>query len=108
MISDVDYLVLLLMHKIHLASEHRIGNRIIEARIIRHECSVKFYHFVPANMQDIPFIALVSVGVHTHVPPPPVKMPPNIVAELQKILRNKDVINISTQKLLTSNVFVLL
>lgn len=96
------------MHKLHLASEHRIGNKIVEAKIIRHECHVKFYHFVPANMQDIPFMALVSVGVHTHVPPPPVKTPPNIVAELQKILRNEDVINISTQKLLTSNVFVLL
>jgi len=90
-----------------LASLHVGGESIINAPIIRKNCSVKFYSYVPTNLQDHPYIVIISKGVHSHPPPPPTKTPVDIVSELQKIINNENVIDLTMRRLLTGKFFIL-
>ncbi|PKY61711.1 hypothetical protein RhiirA4_432001, partial [Rhizophagus irregularis] len=54
---------------------HLIGNIVIESPIISQKCNVQFNSFVPEDLKCSPFIAIVSKGVHCHLPPPPVTTP---------------------------------
>ena len=48
---------------------------------------------------------IISEGIHTHPPPPPVKIPINLVEDLQSIINNEDLLNLTARRLLTSKFF---
>jgi hypothetical protein len=76
-------------------------NFVFDAHLIKKTCNVKYYHLVPLNLEDCPFIVIISKGIHEHPPPPPVKTPPNILMQLQNILNGDDILNLTARKLLT-------
>jgi hypothetical protein len=53
------------------------------------------------DLKKCPIIVIISKGVHEHPPPPPVKTPTNIVAQLQQILNGDDILDLTARKLLT-------
>ncbi|RIB03397.1 hypothetical protein C2G38_2225146 [Gigaspora rosea] len=69
---------------------HKTNTQIGKGKIInKGNCPVKFYHILPDNLTECPFIVMISTGVHNHPPPPPVKTPQNIMENLQKIVNNE-------------------
>jgi hypothetical protein len=82
-----------------------IGNIVIESPIISQKCNVQFNSFVPEDLKCSPFIAIVSKGVHCHLPPPPVTTPTNILEQLNEIIKHEDILNITARKLLTGKLY---
>lgn len=82
---------------------HRVENRIVKGVVSKKAsaCPVVFYHIIPENLKECPFIVTVSVGKHNHPPPPPRKTPYNIKNQLQKIINNEFILDLTTRKLLT-------
>jgi hypothetical protein len=64
-------------------------------------CPVIFYHIVPENLKECPFIVTISVGQHNHPPPPPRKTPYDIKNQLQKIIDNEYILDLTRRKFLT-------
>lgn len=58
-------------------------------------------------MSECPFIVTVSVGQHNHPPPPPHKTPYNIRNQLQKIIDNEHVLDLTKRKFLTGKLSVI-
>jgi hypothetical protein len=53
-------------------------------------------------LEKCPYIIIISKGIHTHPPPPPVKIPINLVEDLQSIINEEDVLNLTARRFLTS------
>ena len=87
-----------------LAFSHRCSdNKVIEGgSIIHKECQVKFYCITPVDLEKCPYIVIISKGIHTHPPPPPVKIPINLVEDLQSIIIGEDLLNLTARKFLIS------
>jgi len=49
--------------------------------------NVKLYRFIPNNLEECPFVALVCVGKHNHSPPPPERTPNGIKDNLQIMIK---------------------
>jgi len=82
---------------------HKTGNHIVKGIINKkaEPCPVKFYHIIPEDLKNCPFIVTISVGIHNHPPPPPRKTPYNIKNQLQKIIDNEYILDLTARKLLT-------
>ncbi|CAG8846871.1 640_t:CDS:2, partial [Racocetra persica] len=66
---------------------HRLSNGNIDrGDIIQKNCPVKFYKFIPRDLEACPFVAIVCVGTHNHPPPPPEKIPADIKLNLQTLI----------------------
>ncbi|KAI9102786.1 hypothetical protein DFS34DRAFT_409714 [Phlyctochytrium arcticum] len=66
---------------------HRLDNdEIMAAKVVRKEFLVTFTKITPLDQKAFPFVILLSHGVHTHPPPPPVKIPTDIRSQLQTFL----------------------
>ncbi|CAG8678962.1 9391_t:CDS:2, partial [Paraglomus brasilianum] len=52
-------------------------------------------------LKECPYIVIVSVGKHTHLPPPPSKPLITAVENLNKIMNNEDLLDLTARKLLT-------
>jgi hypothetical protein len=50
-------------------------------------CQVKFEIFKPLDQEAYPYLIWVSTGIHTHPPPPPIKIPIQYCTEIFSILR---------------------
>jgi hypothetical protein len=64
-------------------------------------CPVTFYHIIPENLKECLFIVTISVGQHNHPPPPPRKIPYNIKNQLQQIIDNENILDLTARKFLT-------
>ncbi|RGB38752.1 hypothetical protein C1646_755350 [Rhizophagus diaphanus] len=53
------------------------------------------------NIKECPFIVTVSMGIHNHPPPPSHKTPYNIRNQLQKIINNEHILDLTRRKFLT-------
>jgi len=53
-------------------------------------------------LEKCPYIIIISKGIHTHPPPPSVKIPINLVEDLQSIINEEDVLNLTARRFLTS------
>ncbi|RHZ64762.1 hypothetical protein Glove_320g89 [Diversispora epigaea] len=82
---------------------HKTGNHIVKGIINKkaEPCPVKFYHIIPEDLKNCPFIVTISVGIHNHPPPLPRKTPYNIKNQLQKIIDNEHILDLTARKLLT-------
>ncbi|CAG8646134.1 6308_t:CDS:2, partial [Cetraspora pellucida] len=86
----------------HCPFLHKTNNQIIKAKIInKGNCPVKFYHIIPNNLAECPFIVMISIGIHNHPPPPAIKTPRNIIENLQTIIYNEYDLDLTARKLLT-------
>ena len=56
-------------------------------------------------MEKCPYIIIIFKGIHTHSSPLPVKIPINLVEDLQSIINNEDVLNLTARRLLISKFF---
>jgi hypothetical protein len=65
---------------------HQDGN-VMCGVIVEKLCNVKFYRFIPHNLEDYPFVALVCVGIHNHPPPPPERTPNDVKDSLQTMIK---------------------
>lgn len=88
--------------KKYLGYPHVVDNIVFDAPIVKKECNVKFYHFVPLDLVKCPIIVTISKGVHVHPPPPPTKTPSTIVKQFQQILNTDDCLNLTARKLMSS------
>ncbi|RGB43240.1 hypothetical protein C1646_749981 [Rhizophagus diaphanus] len=64
----------------------------------------KYYTVLPYNSKTFPYRIsgdIVIDGIHMHPSPPPVKIPINLVEDLQSIMNNKDLLNLTARKFLT-------
>ena len=59
----------------------------IQGIIIKKTSDVKLHRFIPNNIKECPFVALVCVGKHNHPPPPPERAPDNIKDNLQAMIK---------------------
>ena len=82
---------------------HKCGNAIVKGVINKKStpCPVNFYHIIPVNLKECPFIVIVSVGQHNHPPPLPRKTPYNIKTQLQRIINNEYILDLTARKFLT-------
>jgi len=82
---------------------HKVRNRIVKGVINKksNPCPVKFYHIILEDLAECPFIITISVGVHNHPPPPPSKTPYDIKNQLQKVINNEHILDLTTRKFLT-------
>jgi len=87
---------------------HKVGNRIVKGFISKKAgiCPVTFYHIIPENIKECPFIVTVSVGEHNHPPPPPHKTPHNIRNQLQKIINSEHILDLTRRKFLTGKFYL--
>jgi hypothetical protein len=69
---------------------HHAGNIIKQDSIIQKKCGVKFSKIVPRNIEQCPYIILVSKGVYIHPPPPPNRVLITIRARLEELIRQAD------------------
>jgi hypothetical protein len=90
------------IYLIYSGSPHVVDNTVFDAPIIKKKCGVKFFHFVPLDLELCPVIITISKGVHQHPPPPPTKTPSNIVEHLNKILNSEDTLNLTSRGLVIS------
>jgi len=68
----------------------------MQGKIVDKSCNVKIYKFIPNDLQECPFVALICIGIHNHPPPPPERTPDNIKDNLQIMIKeaieNDDVV----------------
>jgi hypothetical protein len=85
---------------------HKIGDHIIKGVVNKSKtCPVTFYHLIPEDLKECPFIVTVSVGKHNHPPPPPYKTPHNIRNQLQEIINNESTLDLTRRKFLTGKLW---
>jgi len=65
---------------------HVDNGNVIRGEIIQKPCPVRFMKFIPDNIIDCPFVALVCVGVHNHPAPAPERTPTTIKSNLQSLI----------------------
>ncbi|CAB4480127.1 unnamed protein product [Rhizophagus irregularis] len=84
---------------------HRFSNNTVTdgSLIIHKPCQVRFYCITPVDLEKCPYIVIISKGVHAH-PPPPVKIPINLVKDSQSIMNDENLSNLTARKFLTSTV----
>jgi len=66
--------------------------------LTRQLCDVQFHILIPTDQESLPYIALRSIGVHKHPPPPPSKTPHHLVQDLYKLISRGDVLNMTRSK----------
>ena len=66
---------------------------IINSPLFQKECNVKFYHYIPVDLNERLYVVTISKGVPAHPHPLLVKTPQNSLSEIEKIIRNKNVID---------------
>ncbi|RGB32680.1 hypothetical protein C1646_669973 [Rhizophagus diaphanus] len=76
------------------------NNTIDECFIVRPN-NTRSDECFPVNLKECPFITIVSVGQHNHLSPSPYKMPYNIKTQLQKIIDNEYILDLTARKFLT-------
>ena len=84
---------------------HRHSDETIqEGNIIKHLCDVKYYKIVPYDIKKCPYVILISKGIHKHPPPPPNKVPVEIINKLKVIIKeaSEELIDITPRKLVSS------
>ncbi|GES85594.1 hypothetical protein GLOIN_2v1773466 [Rhizophagus clarus] len=64
---------------------HVDNGNVIRGEIIQKSCPVCFIKFIPDNIIDCPFVALVCVGVHNHPASAPERTPTTIKRDLSEI-----------------------
>lgn len=60
----------------------------MQGTIVNKPCTAKLIRFIPNNLEEYPFVALVCIGQHTHPPPPPERTPTGIKDNLQTMITN--------------------
>jgi len=65
---------------------------------LKSTCKVIWDLYIPFNMIRYPFYCLTSRGSHAHHPPYPNRMPAEIRAEFEEIIKNTDALNLTTCK----------
>src|ERR1044071_6403770 len=83
---------------------HRFSNNTVTdgSLIIHKPCQVRFYCITPVDLEKCPYIVIISKGVHAHPPPPPIKIPINLVEDLKSIMNDENLLNLTVRKFLTS------
>src|SRR5271170_1852150 len=74
-------------------------------QIIQLPCEVKFHIFTPVFNDGIPStrqMAIISYGTHTHPPPPPYRIPPQVKERLLKVVKEYGVGEATARKLIAS------
>ena len=69
--------------KLILGVEHPQG----KGRLITAACPVVFEIIIPKDLAITPYIALISTGSHSHIPPPPNVVSINDLSEIKQVLR---------------------
>jgi hypothetical protein len=59
-------------------------------------CKVSFDVLIPVDLQECPFILFLSRGTHTHPPPPPNKLPQEILGEILDMIKRRQSPDLST------------
>ncbi|CAG8760654.1 22687_t:CDS:2, partial [Gigaspora margarita] len=60
---------------------------ITRGNIIEKPCSVHFIKIIPLDISSCPYIALICIGTHEHLLPPPEKIPANLKISLQNLIK---------------------
>lgn len=71
-------------------------------------CSVKFHIYKPTlqlntNEPSAPFMAIISVGLHNHPPPPPSKLPMQVRNTLLNAIKSYGVSTATATRIMASN-----
>ncbi|CAG8612356.1 24201_t:CDS:10 [Racocetra persica] len=77
----------------------------VEANLIHLSCDITFYRLTPVNLIKYSYVALVSVGEHTHPPPPPSHISEAIKNHINKMINNASeyLDHITPRKIISSN-----
>ncbi|CAG8740913.1 3395_t:CDS:10, partial [Gigaspora margarita] len=62
---------------------------------------VKFWHYVPEDLENCLYIVIMSRNIYNHPPPPPSKIPMAIQNDLRDIIAEEDILDITARKLIT-------
>jgi hypothetical protein len=86
---------------------HMDNGKVTRGEIIQKSCPVRFIKFVPDNIIDCPFVALVCIEIHKHPAPVPERTPTTNKSNLQSLIEqaiHEDSI-ITSRSLLSGNNF---
>lgn len=64
-------------------------------------CPVKFWHYVPKNLEECPYIIIMSRYTHNHPPPPSSKIPTAIQNNLKNIIAKENILDLTARRLIT-------
>jgi hypothetical protein len=67
-----------------------------QGRVEHLDCNVKFIHLLPDDLERNPFCIWISIGEHSHLPPPPTKTPQIILDEISDIIKRINDPNLTT------------
>ncbi|KAM0793811.1 hypothetical protein BDR22DRAFT_827483, partial [Usnea florida] len=70
--------------------------------IIDRPCTVKFYTYIPNDLDQTPWMILSSHGTHLHPPPPPSKTSHQIIQDLTAVVQRHETINLTAASFLRS------
>jgi hypothetical protein len=74
-------------------------------RIAQHDCNVRFHYLVPRFLNgkaSIDKMVLICVGEHPHAPPPPRKIPPNVIKVYLEICRQYGLAGATARRIIAS------
>ncbi|CAG8636640.1 5985_t:CDS:2 [Gigaspora margarita] len=69
---------------VHITENNQVAQGLIEKK---QGCPVRFWHYVPENLEECPYIIIMSRYTHNYPPPPPSKIPVAIQNDLKKYNR---------------------
>ena len=78
------------------AHPHRSGNTIIQGKLIKKSCGIRFSKLISVDIKSCPYVILISKGIHTHPPPPPNQVPVAIRTRLQELIHQANNDNTDT------------
>jgi hypothetical protein len=85
---------------------HKDQGQLVYGRIKRYECQVKFRIYRPVFGEDgkasVPYMAIISIGMHDHPPPPASKVPPHVKELLLELARLHGLETATARRLLSS------
>ncbi|OJD22190.1 hypothetical protein ACJ73_06466 [Blastomyces percursus] len=55
-------------------------------KLVHQKCNVIFDILIPIDLENSPYIALRSHGLHSHPPPPPSRIPVNITRDIAQVI----------------------
>ncbi|CAG8607802.1 10078_t:CDS:2, partial [Racocetra persica] len=87
---------------VHVTENNEIAQGLIQKQL---GYPVKFWHYIPENLEECLYIIIMSRYTHNHLPPPPSKIPVAIQNNLKSIISEENILDLTVKKLITHMYF---
>ncbi|RIB00811.1 hypothetical protein C2G38_2051361 [Gigaspora rosea] len=92
------------MSLFHVTENNEVTQGSIQKKL---GCPVKFWHYVPKNLEECPYIIIMARYTHNHPPPPLSKIPTAIQNDLKNIIAEENILDLTARRLITLMYFLI-